>query len=331
MRIRPFIFLAAGLSATSSGAAAESVTANALLVSAGRPNMAGAEDAILPSDPALAAALTADTHEVIAPVWVSACPSREVMVGVRLLRADTLSGMSAICAKVNRVGKTFAWASEPHPVMGPPPPRPAPLIEQTSTHEMRVSIGQLLPDGSFAVRAESSVFETVTEQVPDPSVPAGPPVVVFADGKAHDVLCPSGQFVSGVRMAPPTEKGVTRLDLSCRRDARDAALVNAMGGTALPKAKKVAKKGGAAAPVIATGYQRVDCRGVTSNPNDGIAASAIFGTIQDGHVQSVGINCADTVDPYSALHSVSAMGKRLASDLALAIGLRRPTEIAAQN
>ena len=44
--------------------------------------------------------------------------------------------------------------------------------------------------------------------------------------------------------------------------------------------------------------QRIDCKGMASNPDDGEAANAIFGTVDEtGRVQSVGLSCAPAADP----------------------------------
>lgn len=288
---------------------ADAATSRAIVVSAGRASV----------DPITAKA-TDSLDEPLAPIWISECPDGQVLVGVRLLQSSGLSGLSAICSRLEHDGRGFAWATAPTPVKGPPKPPPPKMITRVAEREVHGAIGSYTDENIFEARILVSFPLMVEETIPDPALPP-PPVVVEFEGKAQDVTCPAGSFVQGIRIGPLQQGSIKRFDLNCASAGRETTVVAALGGE---RPNKAAKRQDATDD--AAKMQRVDCRSFAANPEDGIAVKAIFGTLNNGHVESVGVNCAPAVDRYSAIHAVAAVAARFVERLEVALGIPKTIE-----
>lgn len=261
-----------------------------------------AQAAQLTSNAVLVKSGPSATDDVLGPVWISECTDGRRIVGLRLIRNGGLTGVAALCATLRNHGRGLEWASTPLPTEGPPMPPPPPMVTRPVDHVVSGQIGRRDETGAFITRTEVSFVVTRVETIPDPSIPPAPPVVAFADGKAADMLCPQGHYLQGVRHETGAE-GVSRLDLVCSDGTGRATTVD----TVL-KGKKTKAS-------VAPAVQRIDCGSQSTNPDDGLAARSVFGTVEDGKVRTIGLSCERTTDPIGSLRSIAMTAVRFAEEL----------------
>lgn len=271
MRTIPFLL---GLLATAAPVAAAPVTSSALLV---------------PSGPSVADAS-------MGPVFISECPVGDRLVGIRVLRATGVSGIVAICTPLDLMPSGTAWAAPPKPVKGPAPPPPPVMVTRSVAHQLHGRIVRASLDGGYEERTMVFGELVLEETIPDPGQPVGPPVIQFSHKTTDDVMCPEGSFVKGIRYETPKAGGVAAVELHCARDEKPVAIV------AMARVRKRSKKA-EPAPRDVAHLQRIDCKGTASNPDDGEAVDALFGTVDEaGRVQSLGLSCGPTIDPAAVTH-----------------------------
>lgn len=229
--------------------------------------------------------------EAIGPVWMAKCPAAQRLVGLRLIGLEHISGVQPICARLRQDGEGIVWASVPS-IPEPPPPPPPPRIEIREVEDE--ALGTVLrasSEGVTRLRGSRAIVVTVHDEQ---TFPMPQPVVTFTDGGVvRDLVCPSKQFVRGLRVGSEGE-GVSALQVLCGDEG--GRFLSQIGPWSTAKPVRKGKKGQAqkASPLQ---VQRIECRDVASNPHDGKVASAVFGTVEGARVQTIGMSCARDADP----------------------------------
>ena len=220
------------------------------------------------------------------PFWIMRCSNDARLVGLRVHADRSIAGVEALCATFSADGPGIQWLSKPRLWVAPaiaPPPKPvvkivAPRSEGTI---LRAESGTVMRyRGS---RAE--VISVPRVVAPPPEEPAEPRryLLSFAETRdTQDLVCPTGQFVQGLRTGAG-ERGLDALQLICGDGGAGTAHV--VG--AWPRPQKGRR----------LSVQRVQCAGASSNPLDGKAADAVFGTIEDRRILSLGLTCAAEIAP----------------------------------
>jgi hypothetical protein len=223
------------------------------------------------------------------PFWIMRCAHGTRLVGLRVHADRSIAGVEAICAGLVRDGDTIAWLSKPRlwlaPPIPPPPPRPAPPPPRSEGTVLRAESGTVM-----RYRGSRALVISVPRAKEPPPGPKGPYLLPFrATRKTTDLVCPNGRYVAGLR-AGSVRRDLTAVQILCGDGSAAAPL--AVGDWPAPAKPAAAgkKKRNKRAPVFTE--QRVQCAGVSANPLDGTAADAVFGTIADGRIQSLGLTCA---------------------------------------
>lgn len=100
---------------------------------------------------------------------------------------------------------------------------------------------------------------------------------------SYDLTCPRDTYVTGVRTGWRTRKGagsqsLSEIRLVCGRPNRHDQTLVSLGDDGKPKNASLR-------------VERSECRGVSTNPFDGDSVQSIFGAIEDGRVQTIGVSC----------------------------------------
>jgi hypothetical protein len=105
---------------------------------------------------------------------------------------------------------------------------------------------------------------------------------------SYDLTCPANHFVTGIRTGwrrQAEQENLTALQIVCGAPGQRA--LSAVGSW--PRETKKGHSG--------IRMRRSDCSGSITNPHDGDVVQAIFGSIESGRVQSVGVSCAKWPTP----------------------------------
>lgn len=222
------------------------------------------------------------------PFWIMRCSNATRLVGLRVYADGRVTGVEALCAGLTRDPKTahIAWLAKPRPWIAPaipPPPKPVVRIVRPRSE------GTILrAESGTVMRYKGSRAEVISV----PRAPETPPLadtdggalvghpaylLPFAKaGKGEDLVCPKDQFVLGLRTAT-LKAELTAVQLICGDGSASSG--ETIGDW--PAASK--------GQVVAVA--RVQCGNVAANPLDGAFADAVFGTLDGGRIQSLGLTC----------------------------------------
>lgn len=262
-----------------------------------------------------------EAGEGVGVVWMAKCPAGQRLVGIRQRADEQILSVQAICAPLRTDQNGLRWAAAPR-VPEPPPPPPKPrIVTRQVEREVQGTVLRADSMGVSRLRGSRAVLITVSEPVTDEQIfPMPQPVVDFRDGgRTTDLMCPIKQFVKGLRVGSEDGQAgpkVVALQLLCSdTTGRMLATIGAWPADkpALKARKKDRKRKPAAAPSLR--IQRIECSGTASNPHDGAAASTVFGTLDDGRVQTIGLSCAREIDPRGSERTLYAAARRAAESI----------------
>ena len=236
----------------------------------------------------------------LAPVWVMRCDPAARLVGVRIREDRQIISLEAICAVLRFSEGRTRWVTAPV-VVAPPPPPPTPVRVVKRTERQEGTVLRASSSGISRFRGSKALIISVGLPDPRPEDQVEDPSIDFRDtGARRDLLCSAGQYVAGLKTG--SEQGrrserLSALQLICADGSpRGRHLVGEWPVEQVqPKARKQRKS--RQAPLKSS---LVECGSVHANPHDGAAVQALFGTVDDGRVQTVGISCARTVDGAAA-------------------------------
>ncbi|BCW89325.1 hypothetical protein sos41_24830 [Alphaproteobacteria bacterium SO-S41] len=227
------------------------------------------------------------------PFWMMRCANGTRLVGLRVHADRRIAGVEAICAGLARRDGAVAWLAKPRvwmaPAMPPPPAPPPPPPPRAEGTVLRAESGTVMRyRGSRAL-----VISVPRAPEPPPRTDSGERderpryLLPFVDTRSsRDLLCPSGEFVQGLRTGSQGDE-LAAIQIMCGDGGAGAS--RAVG--AWPEVKPGKKKG------TALKVERIQCGRAGANPLDGTAADAVFGTVNGGRVQSLGITCTPEIAP----------------------------------
>jgi hypothetical protein len=242
----------------------------------------------------------------LAPVWVAKCPDGEYLAGLRIHEDGGVAGVRGICVPARMSASGMVWAGTPRLLPEPPPP-PPPVMETIRRVVEVEGEGTILRASSSGVTRERSsraliiTIKRPVKPAPEKSAASGGAIerITFRKtSNASDVVCPADRLVTGLRMASHAAKGpsaVRAVQIICG-DGRGHDLAPIGSWVAPEKAsgkKRKRKRDAAARPVSA---QRIDCGLSATNPHDGIAARAVFGTEEGGRIATMGLSCSSRME-----------------------------------
>lgn len=269
-----------------------------------------------------AAALTAETVQLeagatqkaaadLSPVWRMKCPTEDRLVGLRLHQDERIGGVEAICARIKVWPDGVRWASAPAlPKMETPDepasPESGPKIVRVIERQSEGTI--LSADSRGVTRRRGSRAVVISIERPADVQRAEPEAERLEFRSTHrsvDLMCPQDRFVGGIRVGSERGRATERLaaiQLLCS-DGTAAAPTIVGSWPAITEASAAGKPSGrrkkskaAKGPRADTLHvQRIECRRSEANPHDGEAARAVFGTLDDGRVTTIGLSCARTI------------------------------------